>query len=243
MFFRPAAKKCPEIRGEQTMLKIALPTIQIDSYTENYINALIRSGAEPETGSEIHPENCDGLLLPGGPDVTPALYGQETGPKTEPDLPLDTLQFEVLRRFLALGKPVFGICRGLQLINVALGGTLIQDLPTAEDHTHIAPGVDHVHFCDAEPDSLIAGIYGTRFAVNSSHHQGVDWPGSGLRAVLRADDGVIEAMEHETLPVWSVQFHPERMCFRHQRDDTVDGSLLFRFFLDQCQRKSEIRDQ
>ena len=79
--------------------------------------------------------------------------------------------------------------------------------------------------------------------MNSSHHQGVDRPGNGLRVVLRAQDGVIEAMEHETLPVWCVQFHPERMCFKHQRDDTVDGSLLFRFFLDQCKRKSEIRDQ
>lgn len=225
------------------MLRIALPVIRIDSFTENYLEALKQSGAEPVAGSVIDPEKFDGLLLPGGLDVTPSLYGQDAVPETEPDPALDTLQLAVLRRFLEIGKPVFGICRGHQLINVALGGTLIQDLPTAEAHMHISLGVDHVHFCDAEPDSLIAGIYGTRFAVNSSHHQGVDRPGNGLRVVLRAQDGVIEAMEHETLPVWCVQFHPERMCFKHQRDDTVDGSLLFRFFLDQCKRKSEIRDQ
>lgn len=216
------------------MLKIALPVIRSGPLTENYIEALVRSGAEPEAGPDIHPENCDGLLLPGGLDVNPALYGQETAPETKLDLPLDTLQMEVLRRFLDLGKPVFGICRGHQLINVALGGTLIQHLPTAEGHQHIAPGADHVHFCTAEPDSLIAGIYGTRFAVNSSHHQGVDRPGNGLRVVLRAQDGVVEAMEHETRPIWSVQFHPERMSFAHKRTDTVDGSLLFRFFLKKC---------
>ena len=85
------------------MLKIALPTIRIDPFTENYIEALIRSGAKPETGPEIHPESCDGLLLPGGPDVNPALYGQETAPVTEPEPSLDTLQLEMLRRYLELG--------------------------------------------------------------------------------------------------------------------------------------------
>ena len=216
------------------MLKIALPITQDDTFIRNYINALILSGAEPETGSVIHPENCDGLLLPGGPDVEPSLYGQNKAPETEFDSLLDTLQLEVLHRFLELGKPVFGICRGHQLINVALGGTLIQHLPTAGDHVHIRPGVDNVHSCSADPDSWIAGIYGTCFAVNSSHHQGVDRPGKGLHAALHAQDGVIEAMQHETLPVWSVQFHPERMCFAHRRADTVDGSLLFRFFLEKC---------
>ena len=216
------------------MLKIAVPTTRDDTHIRNYINALVLSGAEPETGTVIHPESCDGLLLPGGPDVHPSLYGQEKAPETEFDSDLDTLQFIVLRRFLELGKPVFGICRGHQLINVALGGTLIQHLPTAGDHQQIQPGVDRVHSCTAEPDSWIAEIYGTGFAVNSSHHQGVDKPGEGLHVVLRAQDGVVEAMQHKTLPVWSVQFHPERMCFDHKRTDTVDGSPLFRFFLEKC---------
>jgi putative glutamine amidotransferase len=140
---------------------------------------------------------------------------------------------------MELEKPIFGICRGHQLINVALGGSLIQHLPTAKDHEHIRLGLDRVHPCTADPDSWIAGIYGTRFAVNSSHHQGVDRPGKGLRTVLCAPDGVIEAMQHETLPVWSVQFHPERMCYAHRREDTVDGSLLFRFFLEKCEKPDQ----
>ena len=216
------------------MLKIALPVIRIDSFIHNYIEALARSGAETEVGAQIHPERYDGLLLPGGADLNPALYGQETGPLTEYDSALDTLQMDILHRFMELGRPVFGICRGHELINVALGGTLIQHLPTAEDHQHIRPGLDHTHICDADPDSFIGRIYGTRFTVNSSHHQGVDKPGNGMRAVMHAQDGVIEAMQHETLPIWSVQFHPERMCFVHRREDTVDGSLLFRFFLEKC---------
>ena len=214
------------------MIRIALPVLKITSSTQNYIHALAQCGAEAEAGRVIHPEACDGLLLPGGADIHPSRYGQDVQPQTEPDAELDELQLDVLQKFLDAGKPVFGICRGHQLINVALGGTMIQHLPTAKDHVHIAPDTDNVHFCEAAPDSWISGLYGTRFAVNSSHHQGVGRLGKGLRVSLTAEDGVVEAIEHESLPIWGVQFHPERMCFAHRREDTVDGSLLFRFFLE-----------
>ena len=225
-------------KGENfMMLKIALPTDRPDAPV-NYKEALRLSGAEAVCGSgpALSPENCSGLLLPGGIDIDPAYYGQQAEPATVSDPRLDALQLEVLQRFLKAGRPVFGICRGHQLINVALGGTLIQDLPSAERHKRLPSDEDQVHLCCADPDSWIARIYGSRFSVNSSHHQGVDRPGDGLRVVLRAQDGVAEAMAHETLPVWSVQFHPERMGFAHRRNDTVDGSLLFRFFLEQCRR-------
>lgn len=216
------------------MLKIAMPLLQEASSTKYYLEALTNCGAEPVLGTDIHPEACDGLLLPGGVDVTPSLYGQEPIPATVPDPALDDLQLGVLRRFLELRKPIFGICRGHQLLNVALGGTLIQDLPTARDHLSLPEG-DQVHPVEAVPGSWIAGLYGTFFSVNSFHHQGVDRPGEGFRVALRAADGVIEAMEHETLPIWTVQFHPERMCFSRRREDTVDGSLLIRFFLEKCE--------
>ena len=219
------------------MLKIAVPVLGDDSTIRNYLDALTASGAEPVTGAAIRPEACDGLLLPGGIDMDPAFFGQEKAPETEFNRALDDLQLGILRRFLDLGKPVFGICRGHQVINVAFGGTLVQHLATAPDHVQLSPGVDNVHACEALPDSFIADLYGARFAANSSHHQGVDRPGDGLRVVLRAPDGVVEALEHETLPVWSVQFHPERMGFAHRREDTVDGSLLIRFFLEQCGKK------
>ena len=215
------------------MLRIAIPTNRPGALA-NYKNALIHSGAEPAACTEPDPESCAGLLLPGGIDLHPTLYGLEDQPGTEYDAELDAIQLDALRRFLKARKPVLGICRGHQLINVALGGTLVLNLPSAASHSRLPSGTDNAHPCAADPGSWIAGIYGTCFAVNSSHHQGVDRPGKGMRTVLRAQDGVIEAMQHETLPVWGVQFHPERMCFGHRREDTVDGSLIFRFFLDKC---------
>ena len=216
------------------MLKIAVPILGDNSRIRNYIEALTRTGAEPVTGKDIRPEDCDGLLLPGGIDVDPSLYGQEKAPETEFDRALDDLQIGMFHKFLALDRPIFGICRGHQVINVALGGTLIQHLSTVKNHQETIRQEDNIHACDAEPGSLIAEVYGTHFTVNSSHHQGVDRPGDGLRVVLRSQDGVVEAMEHETLPVRCVQFHPERMAFAHRREDTVDGSLLFRLFLKNC---------
>lgn len=216
------------------MSKIAIPFLPGRSSFPNYINALVRSGAECEAGPEIHPESCDGLLLPGGLDVDPAFYSQDPGPLTESDSVLDEFQLEVFYRFLELGKPIFGICRGHQLINVALGGTLIQHLPSAADHKQFPSGEDRIHDAEAIPGSFISRLYGIRFTVNSSHHQGVALPGRGLHAVLHAPDGTVEALEHESLPIWTVQFHPERMAFSHRRNDTVDGSLLFRFFLGNC---------
>ena len=227
-------------------MKIAIPVLNLEKIT-NYLNALQALGAETVIVSMSTPEaeqpagtvspaqamDCAGLLLPGGMDVEPERYGQETGPRTETEPYLDELQMEMLQRFIERGKPVFGICRGHQLLNVYFGGTLIQHLDTAEAHVQKAPGKDNVHSCAAEPDSFLGRIYGECFYSNSSHHQAVDKPGAGLRIVARAEeDGVAEALEHESLPVWSVQFHPERMCFAHRREDTADGSLVLRWFLE-----------
>ena len=227
-------------------MRIAIPVLKPEKIT-NYLNALRALGAEPVIVSMRTPEaaqpagtvtpaqatDCDGLLLPGGMDVEPARYGQETGPKTETEPYLDELQMDVLQRFIDQKKPVFGICRGHQLLNVYFGGTLIQHLDTAEAHVQKAPGEDNVHGCETETDSFIGQIYGEHFYSNSSHHQAVDRPGKGLRIIARAEkDGVAEALEHESLPVWSVQFHPERMCFSHRREDTADGSMVLQWFLE-----------
>ena len=218
------------------MLKIAVPTNRPQAVS-NYLNALSALGAAGEAGRHFDPDDFDGLLLPGGCDVSPARYGKPPVPEETVDDDLDGLQFDILSRFLAAGKPVFGICRGHQLLNVAFGGTLIQHLPGAEDHMSLPSGADNVHRVRIEEDSFLFGIYGPGCAVNSSHHQGVERPGKGLRPVMWSGDGVIEAMEHDSLPVWSVQWHPERMCFRHSRNDTVDGSLVIRFFLEQCRER------
>ena len=218
------------------MLRIAVPTNHPER-VGNYLDALAQLGALGETGTNFDPSDWDGLLLPGGCDVNPSRYGKTRIPEETVEDELDVIQFEALDRFLAAGKPVFGICRGHQLLNVAFGGTLVQHLPCAESHMNHPVTGDSVHPVRTAPDSFVSRIYGDGCAVNSSHHQGVEIPGKGLKAVMWSADGVIEALEHESLPVWSVQWHPERMCFSRKRNDTADGSLVIRFFLEQCQSR------
>lgn len=218
------------------MLKIAVPTNRPQA-PANYLYALAQLGARGETGTRFSPEEYDGLLLPGGCDVNPSRYGKTPIPEETVDDELDAIQFAALDAFLEAGKPILGICRGHQLLNVAFGGTLIQHLPTAENHMGLPTGEDNVHPVHIEPGSFLFGLYGSGCAVNSTHHQAVETPGKGLCPVMYSEDGVIEATEHGSLPVWSVQFHPERMCFLHQREDTADGSKIFRFFLDQCRNR------
>lgn len=118
---------------------------------------------------------------------------------------------------------VLGICRGHQVINVFFGGTLVQDLPG-----HGAAGdIDRLHFVRTAASPL-RELYGERHVVNSAHHQAVDRLGSGLRALQWAPDGTVEALCHRTLPVWGVQWHPERT------GGYLDGVRLFRWFLSLC---------
>lgn len=200
----------------------------------NYIDALTNLGAIVTiVGADCDPEKYDGLLLPGGVDIDPKRYGQEINGSVGINPELDELQFTVLDKFVKAQKPVFGICRGHQLINVYFGGSLIQHLPTSEKHGNASPG-DLTHPVISEKGSFIYKLYGENFVVNSSHHQAADCIGDGLEAVLRAEDGTVEASRHTKLPIWSLQWHPERMCFSHKRDDTVDGSKVLEFFLKQC---------
>ena len=222
------------------MLKIAVPTNTPQSVS-NYLNALAGCGAQGETGRTFDPGAYDGLLLPGGWDVNPRRYGKKSIPQETVDDELDDIQFAVLDRFLEAGKPVLGICRGHQLLNVAFGGTLIQHLPGAENHMALQDGKDNTHTVRTVQDSFLFPVYGSACTVNSSHHQGIGLPGKGLRVVMRAEDGTAEAVEHASLPVWGVQWHPERMCFAFARQDTADGSGVFRFFLEQCRIRGKER--
>ncbi len=168
-------------------------------------------------------ENCDGILFSGGEDLQPALYGkpeyvqefnlQEIIPER------DLFEYEVIEKALAAKKPVLGICRGLQLINVFLGGTLVPDIPTllnSSDHGKIN-GQDQVHTIRVEPDTRLEKICGqTEGLVNSAHHQSAAVPAPDLKISAYSDSTIVEAME------WSdpankswllmVQWHPERMA-------------------------------
>jgi len=140
--------------------------------------------------------------------------------------------------FLKAGKPIFGICRGHQLLNVIFGGTLVQHLPNALEHSTVLAGRDIVHEVTAEKGSIAEKLYGESFTVNSWHHQAVQDLADGFCVSMCASDGVIEGFEHESLPIFGVQWHPERMCCTRKRDDTVDGSAIFEYFIRICEEKN-----
>lgn len=124
----------------------------------------------------------------------------------------------------------------MQLINVALGGTLIQDLPPEQKIFHISGQGDLVHPVFSPEGSTLNGLYGPVFSVNSAHHQAVDQLAEGLEAAAWSESGVVEALELPGYPVLGVQFHPERMAFGKRRLDTVDGAAIFAWFLDACRK-------
>lgn len=195
----------------------------------NYTTAFQNLGANVlVTCDDSWAAACDALLLPGGGDVRPSLYGQECNGSHEPDDARDAGEMRTIARFLAMERPIFGICRGLQVLNIVFGGTLLQDIP---GHSRIGPDEDRIHMTHAD-DPLLCSLYGKRFAVNSSHHQVVDRLGVGLQAVQWSEDGYVEALRHRSRPVYAVQWHPERTCFRFARPDAVDGSKLLQAFLE-----------
>lgn len=201
------------------------------SLTQNYANAIASLGAYPDITLHV-PDitQYDGLILPGGGDIDPKLFGQLNCGSRNIDSQLDRLQMAILKAFVLRRKPVLGICKGMQLINVFFGGDIHQHLSSYAAHQY--NGADQIHQTTALAGSLLEQLYGSNFTVNSAHHQGVDMPGQKIRYVQFCHDGVVEGLIHEYLPVTGVQWHPERMCFEHKRQDTVDGSLLLQAFLD-----------
>lgn len=160
-----------------------------------------------------------GLVLTGGEDVDPALYGQDRHAKAgTPNRLRDDTEIALVRAARDLAKPVLAICRGPQLLNVALGGTLIQDIPSqlpgALEHNAKEDRASRVHDVEVEAGSRIARAMGaTRLRVNSLHHQSVRDLAPGLRITARAPDGVVEGIESESADWWAiaVQWHPEEM--------------------------------
>ncbi|MEV6118251.1 gamma-glutamyl-gamma-aminobutyrate hydrolase family protein [Streptomyces sp. NPDC052109] len=150
----------------------------------------------------------DGLVIAGGPDVDPARYGAERDPRTGPPAPArDAWELALIEAALEAGTPVLGICRGMQLLNVALGGTLVQHLA---GHAEVV-GVFGGHPVKPVPGSLYAGIVPEELTVPTYHHQAVDRLGAGLVPSAHAADGTVEAVELPADRGWvlGVQWHPE----------------------------------
>jgi putative glutamine amidotransferase len=219
---------------------------------ESYVVALTAAGGAPVLIPPLDPvrgadalerifSTLDGMLFPGGLDVHPTHFGEEIHPTATVDEPLDGLELKLARWASAREVTTLGICRGQQLLNVALGGSLIQDLPS-DDIRHpqsdAAVRGDLAHPIEVEVDSRLAGIFGeTSFSVNSFHHQAVKQLGRGLKAVAWSPDGVIEGIESTEHPwLLAVQFHPENLVPGH-----APSRRLFEAFVAACAERSRLR--
>ena len=191
-----------------------MPLIALPPYAKlrDYETAIRLAGGEPrrlEIGRDDPDEvirSVDAVLLPGGGDVEPSYYGEARHPTFDAaEAGRDELEIALAQRAREVDMPVLAICRGLQLLNVHLGGTL---------HQHLAAhpvGGDGVHEVRFAAGSVLRGLYGPRCPVNSLHHQAVATAGTGLTCVGHAPDGVVEAVELTGRPVLGVQWHPEQL--------------------------------
>lgn len=188
-----------------------------------YATALAHAGANAVWIALAEPDlavrqalACDGLLLPGGADIDPACYGQVRDGKCGEANPVrDAVEPLLLQAFLAAGKPVLCICRGVQLLNICLGGTLFQDITDQQRccHSDFSSRARSAHRCAIAPDSHLFAILGkTELPVNSIHHQAVNQVGWGLTVSARSEDGFVEGLELAGYPFCiGVQWHPEHM--------------------------------
>lgn len=213
---------------------------QLHSY-QNYGDAIAQGGGLPvvvctdqEDGLEQLADVAGGLCLSGGVDVAPERYGQIRHKASwEIDLWRDELEWRLCELFVARRKPILGICRGLQLLNVYFGGTLVQDLPSQW-------GVPHpshtLHPVETAEGSWLRENFGAEFTTNSYHHQAIDILAPELTAAAWSAEGrVIEAIAHKTLPVTAVQWHPERMTGEARYDEAgPDMGAYFDWFCKQC---------
>lgn len=208
------------------------------SVFHTYSDGVIAAGGLPimliptdPTGIDQVLDRVDGVVLTGGGDIDPACYGADRHEEVQGvDEERDAYELELIRRIHARGIPTLAICRGLQVVNVALGGTLVQDLPSERDahgHDQIGEQAWAAHsVVTIEHGSAIAEVIGSGdHGVNSIHHQAVDQLGEGLRVVGRATDGTVESIEHDdpSWPMIAVQWHPE---FLRYRNDHASGALF-----------------
>ncbi len=193
---------------------------EVDVGIADYPAAVAVAGAVPvHLARESDPREVvgrlDGLVLTGGADIDPAEWGGPPGWGVATEPARDAWELALLRRALDAELPVLAICRGLQLLNVALGGTIEPDLPAGAGDDHPRFGCDRhtlAHEVCLSPGSLAAHVYGPSVRVNSLHHQAVARLGADLLVTGRSPDGTVEALELPGHPVLAVQWHPEAVA-------------------------------
>lgn len=220
---------------------IAIPLAGTDPFRKymnsKYEQSLNRAGARllwlPLDDPRIIEKmlRCDGLLLPGGGDMDPKYYGQTMTDGCGKPFPLrDTVELKMLEAFFPTGKPVLGICRGEQVINVFCGGTLFQDIKQIQRCRHSGnPRRDKgCHGVVITKESGLHEILGVdHLDVNSMHHQAVDVPGKNVRVCAISEDGFAEAIEVPSHPFFlGIQWHPEHMSKRSRRQRRIFDSFV-----------------
>jgi putative glutamine amidotransferase len=206
-----------------------------------YVRAVELAGGAPVLIPPCNPdalqsllERLDGIVFPGGPDVDPSEYGEAPHAKIDVNLGLDAIELPAARWAVQAEVPVLGICRGQQLLNVALGGSLVQHI---DNHRQKTPRQDVSHILRLDADSRLARLLGCdTLEVNSFHHQAVDRLGAGLQAVAWSPDGVVEGLESTEHP-WlvCVQYHPEDLIDAH-----APSQRLLEGFLAACCERSGV---
>ncbi len=177
------------------------------SSASGMISYLTRNGCRAvfTVKTDIDINKFDGLAIPGGNDVDPSFYGEENVRSHKVFPILDEAQIKMVRKFAEAGKPVFGICRGSQIINVAFGGSLYQNIEGGHDGTYYAA---------VKKGSWLYGLFGDKFLTAHGHHQAMHELGEGLVPTQwchKDELRIVEMIEHSTYPVWGVQYHPECM--------------------------------
>lgn len=177
----------------------------------------------------------DGLILAGGADVSPSLYGEDARVTIQATYPKrDVAEVAVAEKFIEAGKPILGICRGLQLLNVMFGGTLYQDLSEDDElfvkHIQETPSNHPIHTVHVNEDSHLSSFLSDEIFVNSFHHQVIRDLGDGLNIAATSSDGVIEAIEliNENQSVVAVQWHPENLYYKDEDHMALFKNLVAR---------------
>ncbi len=212
-------KQSSQVEGFPAMLD----HLEIDMYMADYARSVLRAGGLPiylplDADPLDYLPICDGLVFTGGADLNPESYSTRNTASAFEQI-RDDYELALLGAALEANKPLLGICRGLQLLNVHAGGSLHQDIP---EHARYDVSPDtRTHAISIEPASRLSLIFGSSLEVNSLHHQTVDTVGADLSVVARADDGTVEAVEIAGRDVIAVQWHPEMLDPAHSKADPL----------------------
>ena len=209
-------------------MKIAI--VGKKSETANYVRYIQTMHVTPVVTLNMEEVSvCDALLLPGGGDITPAFFGEKNHGSRNIDTELDIRQLLAFDLALKSRQPVLGICKGMQIINVGLGGKIIQDLAPFASRRHRYENGHKYHTSVIICGSLLSRLDGQETCVTRAHHQALGSLGQGLEAVQTCPlDGCIEGIVHKTLPVLGVQWHPERIdCAK----SGTDGRKILEYFI------------